>query len=495
MRLACFFAFSSWAACVFLPLSADTWHVDGSVSSSGNGESWATAFKTIQEGIDAAGEGHTVIVAEGTYVENIQFSGRNMTLQSRDPSDWGIAERTIVDGMKRGPVVSFVGSENETCLLSGLTIHNGWAESGGGIAGHGTHATIRNNRITGNSANGQYPTGGGGLALCNGIIQGNRITGNSALFGGGGLYSCGDTITDNTIANNEASWGAGLLWCEGTIENNRVTHNSAGYGGGLHSCDGFIRNNIIAQNSATARGGGLFESAGLVEGNELTWNTAIDGGGLVGCDGQVRGNTIANNSADEEGGGLWRCGGTITNCIIWGNTASVGAQLYSSTAPTYCCTQGGAAGRQGNIDLDPRFADPDGLDDNPDTWEDNDYRLLSDSPCMDVGLNEDWMWQATDLSGNPRIFPGKGSWQVDMGAYEHIPSAYAFMSYIRTTPEGPQVIWTSQIHENYGVWSCFDLGTAIWMEEATVLSQEETTSWVDTAQGDWIKFYRIELKQ
>ena len=51
---------------VSVSASAATYYVDGSVSSSGDGTSWDTAFKTIQEGIAAAFSSDTVIVAEGT---------------------------------------------------------------------------------------------------------------------------------------------------------------------------------------------------------------------------------------------------------------------------------------------------------------------------------------------------------------------------------------------------------------------------------------------
>lgn len=150
-----------------------TWHADTSVASSGDGMAWERAFKTIQEGIGAASDGDTVIVAKGTYKENIDFKGKNIIVRSRDPLDPNTVAATIIDGNHSGAVVTFSGTEVETCLLTGFTIQNGKASNGGGIcSGTGmwyehTHATIRNNVITGNSAD----DGGGGLAFCDGPVH------------------------------------------------------------------------------------------------------------------------------------------------------------------------------------------------------------------------------------------------------------------------------------------------------------------------------------
>lgn len=135
-----------------------TWYVDYSVSVSGEGKSRETAFKTIQEGINAASVGDTVVVAEGTYVENIKVKGKNITLTGTSPCDPAVVAKTIIDGNKGGSVVAFDGTETETCLFTGFTIQNGKAYYGGGIAG-GTQdrqclATIRNNVFLRNRADG-----------------------------------------------------------------------------------------------------------------------------------------------------------------------------------------------------------------------------------------------------------------------------------------------------------------------------------------------------
>jgi hypothetical protein len=350
--------------CVFVcqTVSGETWYVDGSVSASGNGRSWETAFGTIQEGITASSDSHTVIVAQGTYVENIRFNGKNITLTGTDPLDLTVIANTVIDGNQAGTVVTFGGTEDASCIITGFTIRNGKAEFGGGICGRRviepTHATVKYNAMVDNTADfggGVYgcdgsilnnaifsnaaSKSGGGLHGCNGTIMNNSVAGNTAVWGGGGLSYCNGTIQDNKIFNNSADGdGGGLYWCGGTIKGNEIKSNSAWDAGGLYSCDGPIRNNTIADNTAIAGGGGLYECDGTIENNTITGNSSAgNAGGLGSCDGAIQYNTITDNLADWRAGGLQNCNGTIRNNLIAGNAATgddgAGGAMHGCDAP------------------------------------------------------------------------------------------------------------------------------------------------------------------
>lgn len=531
---------------------AGTWYVDRTASASGDGTTWATAFKTIQKGIDAASDGDTVIVAKGTYKEAVEFQGANIVLTSTDPADPSVVDAAIIDGGHTRTAVRFSGAEVETCVLTGFTIRNGF--SGilcGGVNGWNSRATIENNVVTGNV--GKY---GGGVYGCLGTVQNNFVIGNSAVSGGG-LHSCNGTVRHNTISGNSADTGGGLaacmgtieynsisansartgqsqqggglFECHGTIEGNFIMANSAATGGGLYLCSGPIRYNIISGNSAES-GAGLTSCDGTIEGAVITENSAGNrGGGLRGCSGQILSSLIAGNSAPSKGGygggldgcnaaiinctvtgnlgkvggGLYNCDGVIQNCIIWGNTATVnGQQLFYSSTPTFSCIQDWTGGGTGNTAGNPLFQDPDGPDNDPDTYVDNDYRLRSNapiaSPCVDKGKNEAWMWSALDLDGNNRIYQGTSTPTVDMGAYEHGSYPFRIASLLKQLGLRIKLTWNSAPGDSYVVWSTSNLvqpaGTWTWKQESIVPSEGETTSWSDGDLTSRQKFYRIQLQ-
>lgn len=320
--------------------------------------------ETIQQAIDSSIDLDTIIVSPGHYIENINFAGKNIILQSTDFSSAAVVSSTIIDGDAAGSVVTFAGTETSYATLIGFTITNGSAVNGGGINGNGASPTIEFNYVSANT-----------------------------------------TLLDDTVRA-----GGGVYSCAGEILGNVITGNTAGSGGGIAACSGMIEHNIIADNIASF-GGGVYQSAGNIRNNLIYGNSAATGGGFANCSvAAIYNNTIFGNTASGGGGGLNGCLGAITNNIIYGNTAASGAQMLNSSVPNYCCVQGGASAGTGNISADPQFADSAG----------HDFHLLTGSPCIDAGTNTGL---SIDFEGNARPVNGvngtrgDGS-EYDIGAYE-----------------------------------------------------------------------------
>ena len=104
-------------------------------------------YETIQEALDVSGAGDEIAVEQGTYEENLLFPGLDIIVRSTDPTDPVVVANTIIDGAGRGSVVTFDGQETPACVLTGFTITNGEAETGGGINARGSEATIEHNVV------------------------------------------------------------------------------------------------------------------------------------------------------------------------------------------------------------------------------------------------------------------------------------------------------------------------------------------------------------
>ncbi|MHC4945785.1 MAG: right-handed parallel beta-helix repeat-containing protein, partial [Planctomycetota bacterium] len=86
-------------------------------------------FPTIQEALSASAvkKGDTILVHPGTYVENIGFSGKAVTLKSLEGP-----EATVIDGNDSYSVVAICNIEDPGAVLDGFTITNGNRLKGGG---------------------------------------------------------------------------------------------------------------------------------------------------------------------------------------------------------------------------------------------------------------------------------------------------------------------------------------------------------------------------
>ena len=133
-------------------------------------------------------------VEPGTYLENIDFLGKAITVQSTDGEDV-----TIIDGSActTGPdtcsVVTFANGESENSVLDGFTV----------TGGEGTEFFFTTDFY-----------GGGIYCLASPTILNCSISENTAAVGGGmwNGYSSSPTLTNCTISGNTADNDGGGMW-------------------------------------------------------------------------------------------------------------------------------------------------------------------------------------------------------------------------------------------------------------------------------------------
>ena len=164
-------------------------------------------YATIQQGINAASFGDTVLVQPGAYLENINFNGRRITVASLylTTYDEEYISATVIDGDSSGSVVTFDNFEDYNSRIIGFSIKNGFAYEGGGIRCYNSSPMICHNFITENRTP-IIDEGYGGGVFCyfaDPYISENTIYDNES-FCGGGIY-CYDSdpiIEHNYISNN-----------------------------------------------------------------------------------------------------------------------------------------------------------------------------------------------------------------------------------------------------------------------------------------------------
>ncbi|MFT3679400.1 MAG: choice-of-anchor Q domain-containing protein [Ferruginibacter sp.] len=374
--------------------SYNTLYVNNSIGVSGNGSSWATAFKELRDALKAANNCSnitTINVARGTYMASSDYIQRdtafvilrnNLKIYGGYDAATGIrnskVNTTILSGdLDRFPLATFNDSWH-VVVITGVTgtdsvILDGFTVSGGGGAG----ATKTYNGISVPGIN------GGGICMVSNTasiaIRNCIIRDNGSSSPGAGIYNayCSPEIAACVFMNNISNSG-------GAVYNNGV-------------CSPIITNCLFVANRAYQYGAAVA--------NDLSANTAI-----TNC--TFQGNISGDGTPVYDG--HYNTAG-LTNCTFWGNTPSTGwfnsVVSYCNLQPGY--TVGGFSDK--NIFTNPLFIDPSNPAGADNIWGTADDGLIpqAGSDLVNNG-NNTAITAGYDFAGAARVQENR----VDIGAYE-----------------------------------------------------------------------------
>ena len=171
-------------------------------------------YTTIQAAIDAADPPAVIVVAPGTYVENLNTQGKAVIIEGT-LDDFG-RRMTVVDGGQTDSVVSCISAETPETVIRNLVLTNGISTHGsGGIYIWQASPTIENCAIVGNQS---YLGGGMSINTSTTTITGCLIAGNQSISSGGGLWisntqtsaDFGIRIIDSIITENSCEVNPGI---------------------------------------------------------------------------------------------------------------------------------------------------------------------------------------------------------------------------------------------------------------------------------------------
>ena len=308
-------------------------------------------YPSIQQAVLAARNSDTVLVAEGTYYENVNLRGKNIVVASnyifnKDPQT---IKNTIVNGSHSayadsGSVFLLISKEDSTTVLEGFTITGGTGskytfsgsvyQEGGGVILSYSSAIIRNNIIINNvlkPGSGVKNGGGGGISS----MYGNPLICNNVIVSNSSVYACGIVLN----------------WSGGKIKNNIIYHN---VGAGTYGAAGvmiwaspqnsaFIENNTIVGNVSTSTAGGvLIYSTNPIVKNNIIWGNRQASGLQV-----VLPQYLSNNITEENYSALNK----VANPFI-----SEGTFLLTDASPAIDAGDTAAVCMDGEDPLRPGYA-------------------------------------------------------------------------------------------------------------------------------------------
>jgi len=174
--------------------------------------SFENPYATIGQALEVMNNGDFILVAPGTYQENLYSNGQSGSILAFSGPD-----STIIDGGGEGSCLVIENAPN-SWLIGGFTFTNGYANEGGGIAARNSDGLILGgNRFIENTAE---EVGGGVFALnTNTFVDSCQFISNSAnTYDGGGLMVISNdssgyrnvSINNSLFYQNSADEGAGV---------------------------------------------------------------------------------------------------------------------------------------------------------------------------------------------------------------------------------------------------------------------------------------------
>jgi len=223
-------------------------------------------YSTIQDAVDNATSGDTIIVHAGTYVETVKISKPSLTLRGEDRDVVTVTAADPTGDVFRVDYVDYVN-------ISGFTVTGG-GDYGIDIGANADHCNISDNNVSNNENGILLESSNGYTVIRNNIVKSNTEYGIN-LFCQQDIHRTitGTDISDNDISDNE--YGIRMYWSSNnTITCNRV-HNNRKYGFYLES--GSINNtitcNVVRHNSEY----GFYLESGSTK-NTISYNNIIENG-------------------------------------------------------------------------------------------------------------------------------------------------------------------------------------------------------------------------
>ncbi len=159
-------------------------------------------YDRIEEAVEVAAKGASIVVHPGNYRENIDLSGKSVRLLSAAAMNETIIPYPVLEGSWNGPIIRFNHSAGMDCLLMGFVIMRGSDVPAGAILCDGGSPTISNCLIVGNRSTDPN----GAVVYCRNsraVLTNCTIADNYAGEGGAALMLVDSSIT----MTNSILWG------------------------------------------------------------------------------------------------------------------------------------------------------------------------------------------------------------------------------------------------------------------------------------------------